>query len=510
MGIKRTIRTLFGESNVSFFRHAGNYLSAGVVNGILAALSLAVFSRLLSPAEYGAYSIFVSIVSVFSIILELNFRGAVNRYYLEYTNDFAGFLKTALWFILAFAALCILMLAIFREPLAAIFKIAPALFVIGVVCAGLQVPWKINWKLWVAQEESAKYAKLSILRNSLVFVIGTSWIYLLARKVGVEEIGNPACVAPVGMGKGAEGDQGLLCGRHFGYVYAYLSVVAVFAVGLVIRLARLARKGRFSSGHLKYALWFGVPLMPHALSNVVLSFFDRIIINQLENQHTTGLYSFAYNIAMVMGMVVVATNQAWLPAFTNLRREGRYEAIEQLAATYSRYVYALAFLFVLFAQEIATVLGDPRYFDALPLIPVIVFGYVAVFLYTLYANHSFYLRRTWLVSLATVVAGVVNVVSNYMLIPVYGYQAAAWTTTASYFLLFALHYLFARFLLSERVVRLRKVIPWMLVLFGVSGGYLLLARQMPGYWSTLLGLKLPLLALMGAWLYWTRPKDRES
>lgn len=505
-GLRKGIAALVGESNMAFFRHARNYLSASAVAGILAFLTVAVLTRLLSPAEYGIVAIFLSIVSVFSILIELNFRGAVNRYYLELIDDFPDFLRTSLCFIALFTISCLGLLALFKTPLAQFFGIAPGIFLLGVACAAMQIPWNLNWKLLVAQQRSGTYAKLSVLRDSLIFAVGAVWVLVLAQSVGPSDLDNPMCVAPrladgVEIGAG----DGLICGRQMGVVYGTFCVALVFGALLAFRLARIAARGRFRRKHLVYALAFGVPLIPHALSGFLLVFFDRVIVNQLENEQSTGLYSFAYNIGMAMAMVVTAMNQAWLPIFTGDRREGRYGTIERLARSYSRYVYAIALLLVLFAREIAMVLADERYTAALTIVPVIVFSYVVVFLYTIYANHSFYLRKTWLISAATLIAAGTNVGLNYWLIPKYGYQAAAWTTLGCYLLLFVLHFLTARVLLAERVVRLRVVLPWFFAAAFVAAAYVLLEREMPGYWTTVLCLKLPILLLIGGWLYWTRP-----
>jgi len=83
-------------------------------------------------------------------------------------------------------------------------------------------------------------------------------------------------------------------------------------------------------------------------------------------------------------------------------------------------------------------------------VPIIVIGYVGVFLYTLYGNYSFYRKKTGLISLATLFAGGINIGLNYWLIPIYGYVAAAYTTLVSYFLLFLFHFLNVKYILKEK------------------------------------------------------------
>ena len=174
-----------------------------------------------------------------------------------------------------------------------------------------------------------------------------------------------------------------------------------------------------------------MPLIPHALSGIILSHFDRIIINQISGTIETGLYSFAYNIGMIMNIIVLAMNKSWVPIFYNNLRKEEYNKIYNLAYNYSKYIFFAAIVLTAFSQEVVIIMADKSYYSSLSLIPIIILGYVFVFLYTLYANYSFYRKKTLLISIATLLAGGVNIGLNYLLIPRFGYIAAAFTTLIS-------------------------------------------------------------------------------
>ncbi len=199
--------------------------------------------------------------------------------------------------------------------------------------------------------------------------------------------------------------------------------------------------------------------MPHALSGYVLSFFDRVVVQQIQGDAATGLYSFGYDVGGVMAAVITSMNQAWLPIFTGLRDRLSHDEIAANAVQYANRVYLIAFGIVLFSREFALLLGGRAFQEALGIIPVIVISYVVVFLYTLYANYSFYRRQTALISAATIVAAAVNIILNYALIPKYGYAAAAWTTLVSYIVLLGGHYLIARWVLGETVIPIGRLLP---------------------------------------------------
>ena len=466
--------------NLEFIWHARNYLAGDVLAGLIVLVSISVLTRLLSPGEYGTLAIFVSVMTIFALMLELNFRGAVSRYWLEDADDFPDFLATNMAFLVVITGINLAWLWLARAPIARFFRLSPDLFYLAVLCAAMRLPWNLNWKLLVAQKRSVRYAGLKVLREGFLYGLGVSWVYLLSSE------------------------------RHLGMVYTYLLVSAGLAAWLSIWLVKQTPGGRLRWKHLRYALWFGIPLMPHALSGFVLNFFDRVIVAQIEGESSAGLYSLAYDVGSVMNVVVGAMGQSWLPLFVEWRRTGHLQTIERQAALYAKCIYVIALGLVLFSPEIMTLLADRAFHQALPVVPFVIYGCVFVFLYTLYSNYSFYLHRTGWITVATLVAGSVNVGLNYWAVPRWGYAAAAWTTLVSYGLLFLLHFLIARLILGELVIRLRAVLPWLLVSAALSAACTVAQASISieNGWVMLFALKLPLVALV-LWLV-VRMRGRDA
>ena len=189
-------------------------------------------------------------------------------------------------------------------------------------------------------------------------------------------------------------------------------------------------------------------------------FRTQRIIYQLAGSTDTGLYSFAYNVGMIMNIVVMAMNKSWVPIFYENLANKNFKKIDNLAYNYSKYIYFTAIGLILFSKEIVFLMADKKYHTALPIVSIIVISYVGLFLYTLYANYSFYRKKTGLISLATLSAGAINIGLNYWLIPIFGYVAAAYTTFVSYFLLFIFHFLNAKYILKEKeIIQVGRVLP---------------------------------------------------
>ena len=84
------------------------------------------------------------------------------------------------------------------------------------------------------------------------------------------------------------------------------------------------------------------------------------------------------------------------------------------------------------APEIVRILATEEYYEAIYLMPPIAAGIFLISLGNLYSNILLYYKKTQYILIATIVAAALNVSLNALLIPIYGYQAAAYTTLAAY------------------------------------------------------------------------------
>ena len=433
---KGYLRKIIGKENIEFISHAKNYMTATFFTKALAFISVPVFTRLLSPDEYGILALFASIISVSNIFLSFNFPGAVARYYHEKDKNFGEFISSNILFLFLFNIFSFSLINLFKNEISSLINIDVDVFIIAIIVAIFNIPINMFLSYLQTSKQSDKYSFLSVSKSVIMLVISIIWVYLLS-------------------------DQ-----RFFGKIYANLVVSGVIFIIAIIYFIKLG-KPKFKFRYVKYSLVFGVPLIPHALSNFILSYFDRIAINQLTGSFDTGLYSFAYNVGMIMNVVVMAMNKAWVPMFYDNLKENNYNKINSMAINYSKYIFFAAISLILFSKEIVMILADKSYYAALDLVPIIILSSVFIFFYTLFANYSFYRKKTALISTATLLAGAINIGLNYWLIPKFGYIAAAYTTLFSYIVLFILHYINARFIVGERVIKLKKIlIDFLIIILG--------------------------------------------
>ena len=82
--------------------------------------------------------------------------------------------------------------------------------------------------------------------------------------------------------------------------------------------------------HVRYALEFGVPLIPHNLSHMVLSSADKVMINSMISASASGIYSLVYTLGMMIQVMMEAMNNVldpWL--FRQLKGANKQSAMSR-------------------------------------------------------------------------------------------------------------------------------------------------------------------------------------
>lgn len=413
------IEKRFGEDVFSFLSHSKNYVSADFFQKGLVFISIPVFTRILSPGEYGLLSIFTSLVSIFSIFAIIGGRGAIVRFYHEPNYNFSNFIGSNLIFYFLYLFFFGFSFVTFHKEISAFLNIPTKLTLYAIIVSVFSTFSRLFLSYLQADKQSRKYSFLSVSIHSTILIVSIILMILLTKE------------------------------KYYGRIYTQVIINIVLALFFIYSLYKIS-KFNFNIKYVKDLLKFGLPLIPHALSGIILVYFDRIIINQLLGAEKTGLYSFAYNVGMIMQIFILAMNRAWQPMFYEYYSKNKFKSITNIAKKYSTIVYYIAIILILFTREIVQIISTKEYNESMPIIPIIILSYLFLFLYTIYANYSFYYKKSGAISLATVIATIVNIILNYIFIPKYGYVSAAYTTLVSYILLFLFHFLVTKYYLNAK------------------------------------------------------------
>jgi O-antigen/teichoic acid export membrane protein len=391
------------------------YTAASIFSKLIAVALLPLYTRYLTPADYGAAEVMFAAVVSASIVVRLGTIEALLRFYYKDDEDprrVVAVSFAALFWLSTVAALIALP---FAGPIseALLDRSAPDLARISI--GGLWVLTMVEYLLTLFRlEERARAFFLTTLLNVLA-AIGLTVVLV------------------VGEGEGA---RGLLLG-------SYASGAAVVLALLVVHWRRLSL--RIDLPLLRRMMRFGLPTMPAELSLYLLNFVDRIVIVRAAGLAEAGLYSLAVKFAQAVNVLVRGFQLAWPPLAYSIRNDG--EARRAYAAIVTWFVAGCGFVVVgmwLFSRWIVRALAAPEFFGAYEAIGLIATG---VTLYALYMVLLVILGRTGRTELnfpATAAALVANLALNLALVPPLGIVGAGLALVASYLIVTALMYLFTQ------------------------------------------------------------------
>ena len=391
------------------------YTAASILSKLIAVALLPLYTRYLSPADYGAAEVMFAAVVSASIVVRFGLIEALLRFYYQAGEDPDEVVASsfaALFWVSTVAALIALP---FAGPIseALLDRSAPDLARIAI--GGLWVLTMVEYLLTLFRlEERARAYFVTTIVNVLAAIALT-------------------VVLVVGRGEGA---RGLLLGSYLSGAVVALGLIAINwrSLSLLVDWALLRRMTRF-----------GLPTMPAELSLYALNFVDRIVIVRSLGLAEAGLYSLAVKFAQAVNVLVRGFQLAWPPLAYSIRDDG--EARRAYAAIVTWFVGGCAFVVTgmwLFSRWIVRILAAPQFFDSYEAIGLIATG---VTLYALYMVLVVILGRTGRTEFnfpATIAALVANVVLNVVLVPPLGIVGAGLALVASYVVVVGLMYVFTQ------------------------------------------------------------------
>lgn len=198
---------------------------------------------------------------------------------------------------------------------------------------------------------------------------------------------------------------------------------------------------RYALDSLKYNL----PLMPYYLSMILLNHSDRLMIQKIDGYSDAALYSVSYSAAMIIFVVSGALNlslQAWL--FKELKIKDSSIDKSKLITMGTMLVSFFAIMEIILAPEMIWILGGKKYLDAIWVIPPLAISVIVMYIYQQYVNVLFYYKKTKFILLGSMFATFCNIILNYIYIPKFGYIAGGYTSLLSYTIVMIFYFILAK------------------------------------------------------------------
>ena len=225
---------------------------------------------------------------------------------------------------------------------------------------------------------------------------------------------------------------------------AFAKLLGTMVGGLVFSIPiyfMLHIKGKriFNLAQWKEILIFALPLIPHYLAQHVMSGADRIMIADISSSSAAAIYSVVLTISLIATVIWSAINASLTPYVYEKLNQQEYASINNLVTTLVAVYGIMCVGVTLVAPEVMTILAPSEYKIGIYAVPPVAAVAFLNALYNIYAIIEFYHKKSKGIAVATMVSCIVNIVLNALLIPLFGFIAAAYTTLISNVVLILMH-----------------------------------------------------------------------
>ena len=426
------------------FKHSLVYGLTGVTSTLAAVLLVPIYTRILTPEDYGVIAILRTLIGILVVIFNLGMGSAIFWAYFraESEEEKKKVVGTALFFQfffpLVFTLVLIAVSPIFNKL---IFQAGQPLHYLTIVFvtiffqAGIAIPLAVLR----AKEQSQKYVLLSL--SNLILTITFSVLFVVFLRLGV---------------------LGVLLGSLIGSGLVYLA-----SLPFVVRYAKLG----ISLPWLKGMLSFGLPMVPAGLSMWVLNYSDRFFLNYFWDLSGVGLYNVGYRVGMLILLVVGAVQLAFAPfVFSNQNKKNAKDIYKKFATYYLLLLFYMALGLAVLSKEAITILTGPKFHSAYVVVPFIAFAYTAFGLYNVFATGIALMRKTIYSFFSAGLASLINIGLNFLLVPEFGVIGAAFSSLLSFLVMMVLMYSFSQrvYHINYELGRMVKIVIVGLIIYAVS------------------------------------------
>lgn len=397
----------------------GNILVKGIVF-----LSLPLFSRIMTTAQFGVYNVFISYESILYVLIGLAMDLSLQSANIDYKDSINKYISSISIIYILNAFICCILITFIGRWLSGVLNLERgALYLLVVYSFSTAIISLYNMKV------SLKYEYKKYLIVTLSYSIGNILLSLLLMFTIFSDK------------------------RDYGRIIGASSAVLLAALYVLYTMYKDA-KPKVVSTFWKYALKFSLPLVPHGVSQVLLAQFDRIMIRQLVSDSAAGIYSLATNIKVILTVITTSITTAWRTWFFNAMSENKVADIQKRASQLSEMYAIFAIGMMSISHEMILIFGGYKYEEAkYVVIPMIIDAFI-LFVYSIIVQSEYYAKKTHYIMIGTVIATVINIITNYIFIQMYGFVAAAYTTLFSYVIYLVLH-----LIISYKVAGF-AILPW--------------------------------------------------
>jgi O-antigen/teichoic acid export membrane protein len=459
-----------------FLKHGGNYFIASLATRSLAFISIPIYTRLLSTEDYGIVSVFMGVSGFLVSLMALSADRSVSRYFFDQKSelDFKRFVGTSSLLATGFFIINSFLLFYFAEDFGNLVGLSKNVVYLIIPFSIVGIIGLTFEQIYGPLKRSKEIAIYSVISVFLGFALSVAFLLVMKND------------------------------KFYGQIWGQIAAGFVM-IFFWIRLIKPYFVFSFDKSYIKFIFTYSVPLIPYALSSVIIEQFSKIAIGSSQGMSEAGFYNLALSISSIVNIVVIVTHQAWNPYYFEYMNSKNYTQLDNDFIKIFKITILVAFGVASFGEELGLLLAKKEFSGALYLVPIFTIGYIFSQLSFAYVRNFGYTKKTHYMTLTILTGGISNVVLNVFFIKSFGELGAAISFVLSYIIIAVLAWLINTHFVKLHATPFKNLflplvftIPFYIVLYFVLG--------IQSYFGSLL-IKVFFFCVLTFIFFWTDRKE---
>ena len=249
-------------------------------------------------------------------------------------------------------------------------------------------------------------------------------------------------------------------------IYGYLlainlsNLIAIFFLVIVCKIYKnIISIKRIDWELAKQMVRYSLPMIPNYMLWWVNNASDKYILSMFFGAAANGVYSIAYKIPNLLNSVTSIFFSAWkISSVDNFGSNESIRFYDRVYAFYSALLMIVASGLIFFTKLLATILYAKDFFIAWTITPILIFAYVFSSLAQQISSIFSASKQTKRIFYASMVGAIVNIILNFILIPLYKGHGAAIATAIGYITIWTINMINSRDIIKMNF-NLIRIIP---------------------------------------------------
>ena len=398
-----------------------------------------LYTNILTTREYGTVDLIYTIGMVLVPLLTLNIGESIMRFALDKDADCDKIMSTGITILIFGAIIGLLIL-----PIANLFE-SVSNYSIYIYLYTLTLAFSQIFLCYLRGKEFLlKYSIGNIIQSLTIAIFNI--IFLIGMKKGIEGYLMAYILANV-----CTGLYGFWAGK----------------VNLVIK--KYSIDIELSKNMIKYS----VVLIPNSFMWWIMNSSDRMMVSAMISVTANGVYAVAYKIPTLLSTITTIFNQAW--SYSAIREDESEDKEEYNNRVYENLVtivIVVATGLLMIMKPFLSVYVGKEYYAAWHYVPYLIVGFVFMTLGSFIATSYTVHKDSMGFLISGTVGAIINLILNFILIPMMGVSGAAFATCISYFGVFVYRIKDTQKYIKLRVFKRKQIWGYALLILSAMTCYL--------------------------------------